>query len=579
MVKWLTKEIKLVIQQLSEPRHIFFQVLQKLHHQQIEIPSYHRLAALITTIYLDHEHLKLHVIKKHLTKQQKEVIKTLLVVKDGQQNLIKQLKYVNQSVKPKAIQASINLFMVLKNYFMILLAIIKTLNLSPNTIAYYAAWVKKAKLSQLKQFPQQNKIDLYVIAFIQHQFYIRQDAFVDILLKSVQSIKNTAIRKLNEIEQSTRTDKRNAVQYILKSHKTSRSLIDEITTIVKSSELTDSGKVQKVTALLDEYAKEKSEKERKKAEIFENSLERISKNKDYFATLEKLSVKLQNRVASIIQVLLFNEDNSDPNILKAIKYFVEKKGNIDRKAPVVFLKKDEREALTINGGQFRISLYKILLFLHIVDAIKSGKLNLKYSYRYLAIQDYLIDNTSWIKLRDELLKVSNLESFANYEKTISQLKQKLEGKYQQVNHSFLGQRDPYLTITQENKVQITTPPLEEKETKYIAALVSQAGYTPIFQVLYELNKITKYTQSFKHHSIKYNKRRPNPEVFIAGMIGLGCNIGIPKIAQISTGINGNTLSNTVNWYFSRKTLMAANDNILELIERLSLSNSICRRCS
>lgn len=166
-----------------------------------------------------------------------------------------------------------------------------------------------------------------------------QDAFVDILIKSVQSIKNTAISNLNEIEQSTRTEKRNAVQYILKSHKTSRNLIDEITSIIKSPELTDPAKVQQITVLLDEHAKEKSEKERKKVEMFENSLEKISKNKNYFATLERLSVKLQNRVAGIIRALIFNEDNSDQNILKAIKYFANKKGNIDSKTPVVFLKK------------------------------------------------------------------------------------------------------------------------------------------------------------------------------------------------------------------------------------------------
>ena len=44
------------------------------------------------------------------------------------------------------------------------------------------------------------------------------------------------------------------------------------------------------------------------------------------------------------------------------------------------------------------------------------------------------------------------------------------------------------------------------------------------------------------------------------------------MAQISTGINENTLSNTVNWYFTRKSLHDANQNIVNTIHQLSLSS-------
>jgi TnpA family transposase len=94
---------------------------------------------------------------------------------------------------------------------------------------------------------------------------------------------------------------------------------------------------------------------------------------------------------------------------------------------------------------------------------------------------------------------------------------------------------------------------------------------PILRVLSEINRTTQFSKCFKHHSIKYVKQRPRPEIFIAGIIGLGCNIGIPKMAQISTGVSENTLSNTVNWYFNKKTLHDANQRIVELIHKLELS--------
>ncbi len=68
------------------------------------------------------------------------------------------------------------------------------------------------------------------------------------------------------------------------------------------------------------------------------------------------------------------------------------------------------------------------------------------------------------------------------------------------------------------------------------------------------------------------KRRPSIETFFAGIIGLGCNIGIPKMGQVATGINPNTLSNTVNWYFSLKNLRKVNNRIVQPIHELALSN-------
>ncbi|MEO8402257.1 MAG: hypothetical protein ABI597_10785, partial [Gammaproteobacteria bacterium] len=69
---------------------------------------------------------------------------------------------------------------------------LQELNLSPNSTTYYATWVKKAKLSQLKQIPDKLRLYLHLIAFIQHQFYLRQDSSIDIFLKSVQSTRNQA---------------------------------------------------------------------------------------------------------------------------------------------------------------------------------------------------------------------------------------------------------------------------------------------------------------------------------------------------------------------------------------------------
>ena len=336
--------------------------------------------------------------------------------------------------------------------------------------------------------------------------------------------------------------------------------------------LTDTGKVQRIAELLQKHADEQNHKEQKKIELFEKSLDEMAKDKNYFDILEKLSRKLQNRVSDILKVISFNEENSDKILLNAIDYYKNKEGEITANAPQAFLSNDEREAIISGVGSFRTPLYKILLFMHVADGIKSGKLNLKQSYRYLAIQDYLVDKVTWKSQRNELLKLAGLEEFSDYTSVMKKLIKLLDEKYHTVNQRVSKNLNPHLSFNEKsnNYIQVNTPALDEKETKHISAFLNQLGYVPILRVLSDVNHVTKFTKSFTHHSIKNSKTKAQAGTFYAGIIGLGCNIGVSKMAQISAGINQNAMNTTVNWFFSLKTLTSANEHIREFINRLAL---------
>ena len=107
---------------------------------------------------------------------------------------------------------------------------------------------------------------------------------------------------------------------------------------------------------------------------------------DYFTILEARSMRIQNRVGPILKGLSFQGEAGTLPLLTAINHFKERKGALDKNAPLDFLKTDERAAVTDNG-RFRVSLYKAFLFLHTQSAIKSGTLNLEHSYKYRPLDD------------------------------------------------------------------------------------------------------------------------------------------------------------------------------------------------
>lgn len=128
---------------------------------------------------------------------------------------------------------------------------------------------------------------------------------------------------------------------------------------------------------------------------------------DEYVLLDKYAVKLQNRASKIIPHIEFSDQSSNPQLLDAVRYYQQKNGKIDSTAPISFLTEEEIDKLYNEDNQFQISLYKALLITKTVEAIKSGVINLKHSYKYLTLQKYLIPKMIGITIKKHISKKLN----------------------------------------------------------------------------------------------------------------------------------------------------------------------------
>ncbi len=565
--------------QLS-PKQIFLFAIDYCWQQKIEVPSYNQLALLISDAYNQHESDLVRKLDKLLTKNKKAMLIALVHTSNNERKIAMQrppitlLRQLNQSVRPSDIQENLNVFEIIKDYFHQCRNIIEALSLSDQATEYFAAWVQKAETFQLSSFANDNKLSLYLLAYIKHHYYFRQDTLVDIFLKSVQATIHAANKQLLEKEKNVRLDRNKAIKKLSHANKDSRLLIEAITEIIKSPTLSESNKLTNIESLIDQYGLKYNAQNQQEIIALEVTLDDMSDNQHLFEAFESLSVKLQRRVSNIIKLLDFNATTSEQSIIEAIDYFKSVDGNVNIDAPLNFLSEQEKEAI-INANKLRTSLYKILLFIHMTDAIKAGKLNLKHSYRYKAIQEYLIDKTIWEKNKTNLLKDAGLINYVDFHTVINSLKNKLNDKYDQVNNRFMTGENPYLNI-ETNKIKVSTPKIENNDMEYISSLLTPMGYVPILQVLSDVNKITPFVECFKHFSIKHKKMKPVAQTIYAGIIGKGCNIGIDRIANISVGITEDILKNTVNWCFSLKNIQSANNKVIATTSKLALANSFKR---
>lgn len=570
-VRWLA-------QRQFSSKNIFLSIIDFCWQNKIELPSYNTLAIIITNSYNEFEQGLINILAEKLTTYHREKLDGIVKInseaaktKRLQRPTITLIKQINQSLKPSYIQENVKAFKVFKEYFFEFKPIIDELHLPDQATEYFATWVQKSTAFQLNQFPNRNKLYLYLLCYIKHQFYLRHDVLVDIFLKSVRSAINGANKRLNTLEKETRSERHKAIRKLSSSNKSSRELIEQITKIIKSPIITQSEKLPKIEALIDFYNSNNDVTDTSVLR-FEKTLNKIGNDQFYFDALETMSIKLQRKVAEIVKLLEFNHSTSSTVLINAILYFKLVNGEIGKDVPIDFLNENEQSAI-YTDHKLRTSLYKILLFLHMESGIKSGNLNLLYSYRYKAIHEYLINDNLWKLQRTSLLEQAGLSHFNDFSVIMNTLKDKLHNKYKIVNENFLNGSNLYLTIDTNGKVKIMTPKTDSDESEYVSSLLSQSGFVPILQVLADINLATEFSESFNHISNKHTKMKPHAKIIFAGILGKGCNIGINRIANISIGITEDSLMNMVNWCFTLKNLQNANNKIIGLTSKLFLSNS------
>ena len=108
-----------------------------------------------------------------------------------------------------------------------------------------------------------------------------------------------------------------------------------------------------------------------------------------------------------------------------------------------FLEPYEQRLLVDASGKFRVSLYKTLLFIKIAEAIKAGTLNLKHSYKYRSLDDYLIHKAAWDAHRDDYLHRADLLAVADCQQTLQTLAGRLDQQYQQTNQPSAGSQSVF----------------------------------------------------------------------------------------------------------------------------------------
>ena len=557
-------EVATMAKTYLKPPLIFGRCVDVLMQKRIQIPSSRTLSDLIRTGLQEHKAELITLMETHLDEQTRCLLDELFTTPDDQNHYrLTLLKKLSQSTRPSKVKESTADFDSLSALYHRMDNILSVLDLDHTGIRYYAGSVLKSEIFQIQR-RQANDRYIHAAAFIAHQFFRLQDNLADVFLSVMATFQNTATRSHKDyLFQQRKTQSQQLKAVVDELDNSVFALLRDMRCLVSENALSDAEKVIQMKALLDQG----------KTESFEQlkaGLQQARQSEVWYDILGQQPTKLQNRLSPILKALTFEPVGQASQLVEAIDYFKSKDGKITDKAPTNFLDTDECKAVISADGIFRKSLYKVFLFQHVAAAIKSGHLNLLQSYKYRPMDSYLIDKERWERDKKILLERAGLTELTDLETILKALDSALFQQYQETNTGI--ENNPHLTIRANGTFHVKTPALDGNETDPMNELFPQRHDVPLAQVLDTVDRHCDTLKAFEHWQQTHTPLVISRPALLAGVMGLGCGIGVRKMARISSRMTESELEHTVNWRFSLENIRAANDQVVKAMDEMELPN-------
>jgi hypothetical protein len=223
------------------------------------------------------------------------------------------------------------------------------LNLGSEGIRYFAGSVSRMRTTDLRRRADED-MHVHLVAFIAHQYFRLHDNLVDVLLISVKTIENAALREDRDWCFDERKRHEQAAESLLDDLDASVfRIFRQIREAVDDDLLSDKEKVARIGLLVrpEQTVEEKSRELRA-------SLVNGAADDHYFDILESRSVRLQNQVGGILKAITFQAAPHIADLEAAIARFVARMASlIARRQPRFSPGMSERRSGKTASSAFR----------------------------------------------------------------------------------------------------------------------------------------------------------------------------------------------------------------------------------
>jgi TnpA family transposase len=545
----------------GKPIYIFREILTSLQNHRIILPGYSFLQDVISKALLAEEKRLQTILKSKLTRAETEKLENLLTDSVGLYE-ITNLKREPKDFGFSEIKREIERGEKIKELYHSATEILPLLEISNQSIAYYASLVSYYRVDKLKRFDSWTTY-LYLLCFILRRYQHLQDNLINCLLYRVRlytdQAKDFGKQKLASINLT-------ANQNIGKAANVLKLLTDEQIPaetpfgIVRQKAFQILGKdeISQFTEII----------------LQENEFDEIAFRWEY---LDKIAHQFKLNLRPLLMNVEFTEVTDNSNLAKAIRFLRHAFSTeqplphiISKKFPLEFITEKNRDYLFQKSKKFKKkqilhNRYEFLVYQSLANALDAGDMNCRESLKFRSFEDDLIDDKTW-EQKEVLLEQLNLSILSRpIELHLHELEKQLEEKLKAVNQRISQQENESFT-DKGNRWSLKYPVQDEIKTDSFFDSMAQ---NDLYQVLRFVHQQTDFISAFPHLRGKYVKQKTDETVISACLMAWGTNTGLGRMSQISD-FKGDLLQVASESFIRPETLQNANDQIVDEIAKFDL---------
>jgi len=548
---------------------VFFALLNYCWLHRIEIPGYDTFSTIVSDSFYQYEKNIIHEFSNCLTDQQTDILENFLTINERQYTL-RDLKKIDQGDTQKVLNKNASLLAIYRDAFCTIKPILNSLSLSKDAINYFSDWVYKSNISQITQLKDANKRYLYITAFISDQFFKRQDFASDAIQKVLRSKVNKAKGYERKCKQEQELETNEANKSVMNSAKSSKQILKLILEISENSTLEYAERNERVIQLVSSYFEAENPNLGHHIEKIERSISKASINEDFYKYLFSSYLSIQRSLGPLIKEMIFDENSIDSDLLKAIYAYKSDSIDLDDSDSTDFLKKNEFSLIKKEDNTPVISKLKIILFIHISQALKGQGITMDFSYRYKHTSHYQISDEEWKKKRDSILKATSLDRFSDGKAILSVIGQKVTATFIKTNEKIKNKENQFFIQKADGTWRVKDSDADYDVSKYIPTLLSNNNTVMLQDMVSEIDNHTKFTDYFKHSSLRDANNQIDVRLLYATIMSLGTNMGHTSMSKSSRIFSEKALRDTENNWLANKNIKLANDIIVKTIQSLPL---------
>ena len=533
----------------SKPIYIFRELLRYLETERLVPPGYSSLQDVVgQAIDTEQDRLVLRV-KQQLSQTDTAALNQLIENAPGLYE-ITQLKREPRSFSLSEIKREISRCEQIQGLYKLTKTLLPALEISTESIKYYASLVNYYSVFRLKQLSQ-GVAHVYLLCFIHHRYQRAHDNLLNSLIHKVKQY----------VEDSKVATKERVYEYRIENNQ-NLAKAGQVLKLFTDDSIPEDASFQSVQAtafgILDRQ---------KLAFVAEHIVAEATFDETAFQWehIDTLAQGFKCNLRPVLQAVEFASAPGHAPVLEALQFL---KAAVQKGRPLSQYRSDAFPMQCIpsttrrylyaaddDGGQLLPDRYEFLIYRLLRNGLDSGDIFCRDSVRFRSFEDDLLSEKQW-KAKAELISATGLATLKQpIQDHLAELEQQLEDRLARVNQRLSAGENEHFELKPRGQWSLSSPGIRDSENH---PMFSDLKKVNLSSVLHFVNQRCHFTDALCHILGRYTKHTADERILIAALMAWGTNMGIGQMADTSD-IDYHTLSDASDNFLRPETLEVAND--------------------